>query len=219
MVKAPTPEEEDQRRLCRERKVLTAERVLHVNTHQGPIILSGHLRNTSRCAAIGATGWKKLQTGDGRPLPPHLKAQVERELDAARADFSSRSRPWRAKRDARLAVAITSMPAPAAMLLDIKGIGPEFAAVLWSEGLFRHFDNRRQVAAYAGLAPTPWQSGAIDREQGVSKASNPRLRTTLIQLAWLWLRNQPQSALTIWFHERVLRNGGRLRKTTIVALA
>ena len=75
------------------------------------------------------------------------------------------------------------------------------------------------AAAYAGLAPTPWQSGAVDREQGVSKAGNPRLRTTLIQLAWLWLRNQPHSALTLWFHERISRNGGRLRKTTIVALA
>jgi transposase len=105
------------------------------------------------------------------------------------------------------------------MLLDIKGIGPEFAAILWSEGLFRHFDNRRQVASYAGLAPTPWQSGSVDREQGVSKTGNPRLRTTLIQLAWLWLRHQPQSALTLWFEERVRRNGGRLKKTTIVALA
>ena len=105
------------------------------------------------------------------------------------------------------------------MLLDIKGIGPEFAGVLWSEGLFRHFDNRRQVAAYAGLAPTPWQSGSVDREQGVAKSGNPRLRTTLIQLAWLWVRHQPQSALTQWFEERVRRNGGRLRKTTIVALA
>ena len=76
-------------------------------------------------------------------------------------------------------------PAPAAMLLNIKGVGPEFAAILWSEGLFRHFDNRRQVASHAGLAPTPWQSGSVDREQGVSKAGNPRLRTTLIQLAWL----------------------------------
>ena len=113
----------------------------------------------------------------------------------------------------------TIAPAPAAILLNIRGIGPEFAAVLWSEGLFRHFDNRRQVAAYAGLAPTPWQSGAVDREQGVSKAGNPRLRTTLIQLAWLWLRHQPQSALTLWFEARVKRNGGRLKKTTIVALA
>jgi transposase len=69
-----------------------------------------------------------------------------------------------------------------------------------------------RLKAYTGLAPTPWQSGAVDREQGVSKAGNPLLRTTLIQLAWLWLRNQPRSAL-------ISRNGGRLRKTTIVALA
>jgi transposase len=104
------------------------------------------------------------------------------------------------------------------MLLDVRGIGPEFATILLSEGLFRHFDNRRQVAAYAGLAPTPWQSGSVDREQGVSKAGNSRLRTTLIQLAWLWLRNQPDSALSRWFRERV-HNGGRLKKTTIVAMA
>src|SRR5271165_3157600 len=56
----------------------------------------------------------------------------------------------------------------------------EFASVLWCEGLSRHFDNRRQVAAYAGLAPTPWQSGSINREQGISQSGNPRLRTTMI---------------------------------------
>jgi len=87
------------------------------------------------------------------------------------------------------------------------------------EAFFRSFANRKQVAAYAGLAPTPWQSGSVDREQGVSKAGNPRLRTMLIQLAWLWLRHQPQSALALWFKERVSRNGGRFKKTTIVALA
>ena len=70
-----------------------------------------------------------------------------------------------------------------------------------------------------GLAPTPWQSGEIDHEQGVSKAGNPRLRTMMIQLAWLWLRHQPGSALARWFHERVKRNGGRLKKPMIVALA
>jgi transposase len=85
--------------------------------------------------------------------------------------------------------------------------------------LFRSFENRRQVAAYAGLAPSPWKSGKIDREQGVSKAGNPRLRATLIQLSWLWLRHQPQSALALWFEERVRLNGGKLRKPTIVALA
>src|SRR5712672_1618101 len=90
---------------------------------------------------------------------------------------------------------------PPAMLARLKGIGPQTAAVLWSEGLFRRFDNRRQVAAYAGLAPTPWQRGSIDHEQGVSKAGNPRLRTTMVEVAWLWLRNQPTSALSLWFPE------------------
>ena len=105
------------------------------------------------------------------------------------------------------------------MLLAIKGIGAELASVLDSEGLFRHFDNRRQVAAYAGLAPSPWKSGKIDHEQGVSKAGNPRLRTMLIQAAWLWLRHQPDSALSRWFQERVKRNQGRLKKPMAVALA
>src|SRR4029077_9685386 len=90
---------------------------------------------------------------------------VERELDRLEL-LLKQIKTVEGERDALLAAAITSMPAPAAMLLDIKGIGPEFAAVLWSEGLFRHFDTRRQVAAYAGLAPTPWQSGVIDRERG-----------------------------------------------------
>jgi transposase len=94
-------------------------------------------------------------------------------------------------------------------------MGANFAAVLWSEAFYRQFSNRRQVAAYAGLAATPWQSGGIRHEQGVSKAGNPRLRTTMIQLAWLWIRHQPQSALTRWFKERSPQG----RKRAIVALA
>ena len=69
------------------------------------------------------------------------------------------------------------------------------------------------------MAPTPWKCGSIDHEQGVSKAGNPRLRTTMIQVAWLWTRHQPGSALTLWFKDRVERNGGRMRKTALVALA
>ena len=95
------------------------------------------------------------------------------------------------------------------MLLDLRGIGPEAAEVLWSEGQFRRFDNRRQLAAYAGLAPTPWQSGSVEHEQRVSKAGNPRLRTMMLQVAWLWLRHQPDSALARWFENRVERSGGR----------
>jgi transposase len=219
MVKAPTPEEEDRRRLCRERKVLINERVLHVNRIKGLLFsqgVSGYepLRRNRR-QQLDA-----LRTGDGRPLPPHLNTQISRELDRLEL-LIEQIKAVETERDALLDLAAKTegTPAPQVMLLAIRGIGPEFAAVLWMEAFFRSFANRKQVAAYAGLAPTPWQSGSVDREQGVSKAGNPRLRTTLIQLAWLWLRHQPQSALALWFKERVTRNGGRFKKTTIVALA
>jgi transposase len=78
---------------------------------------------------------------------------------------------------------------------------------------------RRQLAAYAGLAPTPWQSGSVAREQGISQAGNPRLRSTMIELAWLWLRHQPQSALSRWFLDRVKAERGRIRRINIVGLA
>jgi transposase len=213
MVKAPTPEEEDRRRLGRERKVLIAERVRHVNRVKGLLFsqgVSGYepLRRDRRQRL------DELTTGDGRSLPMHLKTQITRELDRLEL-LLDQIKQAEAERDALLAA-----PAPVGrMLLEFRGIGAELAASLWLEALFRSFDNRRQLASYAGLAPTPWQSGSVDHEQGVSKAGNPRLRTTLIQLAWLWLRHQPQSALALWFKERVNRNGGRLKKTTIVALA
>jgi transposase len=217
MVRAPTAEEEDRRRLCRERKVLTNERILHVNRIKG-LLFSQGVSDYEPLRRDRRRRLDELKTGDGRQLPPHLKTQISRELDRLEL-LIEQIKVVEGERDATLAPQQVSAPERAAMLLAIKGVGPEFAAVLWSEGLFRHFDNRRQVASYAGLAPTPWQSGSVDREQGVSKAGNPRLRTTLIQLAWLWLRHQPQSALTLWFQERVKRNDGRLKKTTIVALA
>jgi len=100
-------------------------------------------------------------------------------MTSAHNDRAAMFCPAETERDALLAAQQIAAPTSAAMLLAIKGIGPDFAAILWSEGLFRHFDNRRQIASYAGLAPTPWKSGSIDREQGVSKAGNPRLRTTV----------------------------------------
>jgi transposase len=219
MVRAPTPEDEDSRRVCRERKALTVERIQHINRIKGLLFsqgVSGYepLRRDRRQRL------DELKTGDGRPLPPHLKAQISRELDRLEL-LIEQIKAVEAERDV-LFVPTTKTehaPAPRTMLIDLRGIGPEFAAVLWSEGLHRSFANRKQVASYAGLAPTPWQSGSVVHEQGVSKAGNPRLRTTMIQLAWLWLRHQPDSALARWFHARVKRNGGRLRKTTIVALA
>ena len=153
MVKAPTPDEEDRRHLCRERKALIAERVRHVNRIKGFLFSQGisryqPLRRDRRQRL------EELQTSDGRAFPQHLKALINRELDRLEL-LLKQIKTVEAARDALLAVGQTAMPAPAAMLLDIRGIGPEFAAIHWSEGLFRHFETRRQIAAYAGLARHP----------------------------------------------------------------
>jgi transposase len=217
MVKAPTPQEEDRRRICRERKTLTAERVQHVNRIKGLLFAQG-ISDYEPLLRKRRERLEELRTGDGRPLPQHLKAQIGRELDRLEL-ILQQIRSVETERDALLSPSRDGTAAPGAMLKSLKGIGPEFAGVLWSEGLYRSFSNRRQVAAYAGLAPTPWQSGSVAHEQGVSKAGNPRLRTTMIQLAWLWVRHQPGSILTQWFYQRVQFNGGRIRKVLIVALA
>jgi transposase len=119
-------------------------------------------------------------------------------------------------------VGMKSDPAPAtaaAVLARLKGIGPELGSLIWLEALFRGFANRRQIAAYAGLAPSPWQSGGTDREQGISKTGNHRLRHAMVELAWFWLRHQPDSALSGWFRARVGQGRGRIRRIAIVALA
>lgn len=218
MVVAPSPEEEDRRRLCRERRTLIEERISHVNRIKGLLFaqgISGYapLRRDRRVRL------EALRTGDGRELPSHLKAQIGRELDRIEL-LLEQIKSVEAAQDALLAAATKparekAAPDPVTMLLALKGMGANFAALLWSEAFYRSFSNRRQIAAYAGLAATPWQSGGIRHEQGVSKAGNPRLRTTMIQLAWLWIRHQPQSALTRWFKEQSPQG----RKRAIVALA
>ena len=217
MVVAPSPEEEDRRRVSRERRTLIKERIEHANRIKGLLASQG----ISGCEPMRRSFRDRLEglrTGDGRPLGPRLKAEIGRELD--RMDLVLRQiAAVEADRDALVRPDHTDAEAPAARLMKLRGIGPEFAAVLWLEGLFRRFANRRQLAAYAGLAPSPWQSGGVDREQGISKSGNPRLRTAMVELAWLWLRHQPGSALSRWFRERVGSERGRIRRIAIVALA
>jgi transposase len=216
MVAPPSPEAEDRRRLSRERRTLVKERIGHINRIKGLL------------AARGIAGYEPMRqdrrerleeprTGDGRPLPPRLKAEIGRELER----LELLRRQIAAVEAERGALVQEEAPAqtPAGLLMRLRGIGPEFAAVLWLEGLFRRFENRRQVAAYAGLAPSPWRSGTVRGEQGISKSGNPRLRTTAVELAWLWLRHQPETALSRWFRERVRSDRGRVRRVSIVALA
>jgi transposase len=217
MVRVPTPQDEDRRRIGRERKVLVDERTLHINRIKG-LLFSQGIRGYEPVRRDRRECLEELRTGDGRDLPRHIKAQLLRELGRLEL-LIEQIKAVEAERDAVLAQEKAALTEPATMLLGIKGIGPEFANVIYSECLSRHFDNRRQVASYAGLAASPWQSGSINREQGVSKAGNPRLRTAMVQLAWLWLRHQPNSTLSRWFHERVQHNAGKRKTTTIVALA
>ena len=101
-------------------------------------------------------------------------------------------------------------------LLQLRGIGPQVATVVDREVFYRRFRNRRGLASYLGLTPSPLQSGNMERDQGISKAGNPRVRTTSIELAWLWLRYQPQSTLACWFRQRTGDLRGRIRRIAIV---
>jgi transposase len=176
MVVPPTPEEEDRRRVCRERAILLQERIRHTNRIKG--LLAGQ----------GITGFNPLHkdrrqlldaacTGDGRPLPHQLKVLREIELIEL---LLRQIADVEAAREVLAGPKAAKAPSPVVLLEQLKGIGPEIAPVLYLEGLFRSFGNRRQLAAYAGLAPTPWRSGTVDQEQGISKAGNPRLRSTMI---------------------------------------
>jgi transposase len=216
MVVAPSVEEEDRRRLVRERDALVGERIRETNRIRGLLATHGiydydPLRGNRRKQL------DMLVTGNRQPLPPHLKSELARSLD--RIELLLRQiADLEAAREALLSEQ-TSPDAPGPLLLRLRSLGPDFTTVLWLEGLFRSFANRRQVASYAGLAPSPWQSGRIERDQGISKAGNPRLRKTMIELAWLWLRYQPGSALSRWFHQRVGDQRGRVRRIAIVAMA
>jgi transposase len=286
MVRPPTPEAEDERRICRERAALIAERVSHVNRIKG-VLFSQGVRDYDPVRRDRRARLAELRTGDGRPLPPNLKAHIERELDrlelllkqikaveAARdrlldrlaepqsrsgpapeaAESQSRSQPApapagpqsrsgqapeaaepRSRSQQATAPAESqsrsgptsapaeparAQPSPVARLISLKGIGKESAVSLWTEGLSRPFANRRQAGAYPGLAPTPWRSGQLEHEQGVSKTGNQRLRTKMLELAWLWLIHQPDSALARGYRERLPGMTGKAaRKRLIVALA
>ncbi len=114
-----------------------------------------------------------------------------------------------------------AVPGPAAVLVQLKGIGANDAVLLQHEVLYRDFRNRREIAGWAGLAPVPWASGGVENDQGISKAGHPMIRRHLVQMAWRWVRYQPASAITVWFHEYCARRrrDRLMRKRAIIAVA
>jgi transposase len=217
VVRVPTPEEEDAKRPHREREHLVQEKLRIENRIQALLFTQGirgrpSLRSWERDLA-------ELRTGDGRMLPPLLRAELDRlrrrlvlVLHLIRELEAERAKALEAAADEAIVQKI-------AALLCIRGIGANFAAVLVREVFYRVFANRRQLASYVGITPMPYQSGRMDRGRSISRTGNPRARTTLIQLAWLWLRYQPGSALATWFRERVGTLRGRTRRIAIVAMA
>ena len=222
MVRVPTPEQEDAKRPHREREHLVQERLRIENRMEALLFTQGIRKRPS------LRSWERdmaeLRTGDGRPLPPLLRAELDR-LRRRLVLALELIRDLEAERAAALAAAAEAAAADKAVtvkitaLQRIRGIGENFSAVLVREVLYRSFANRRQLASYVGIAPMPYQSGGMDRDRSISRAGNPRARTTLIQLAWLWLRYQPGSALAAWFRERVGMLQGRTRRIAIVAMA
>ena len=217
MVRVPTPEEEDAKRPHREREELVRERVRLENRIAALLATQGvrerpSLRSWERDLAA-------LRTGDGRPLPPHLRAELDR-LRRRLVLTLGLIRELEAERDAALAAEPRdAVGRKIAALCRLRGVGANFAAVLAREVFYRAFDNRRQLAGYVGLTPVPHQSGEADRDRRISRAGNARARSTLIQLAWLWLRYQPDSAPARWFRDRVGALRGRTRRIAIVAMA
>src|ERR1700677_3945608 len=161
---------------------------------------------------------RALRTGDGRPLPTHLVAELNR-LRRRLSLTLEMIRELDAVREQALEAQHDSASRTVSALCTIRGIGVNFASVLTREVFYRTFDNRRQIASYLGLAPTPFQSGGMDRDRRINRAGNSRARKTLVQLAWLWLRYQPESSHAAWFRDRVGSLQGRIRRITIVALA
>jgi transposase len=217
VVRVPSPEEEDAKRQHREREHLVQERVRIGNRIQAWLATQGIRKRLS------LRSWdrdlKALQTGDGRPLPLHLHAELNRlrrrlviTLEIIREVEAEREQELVEKKNDPATDTIRA-------LCRIRGIGKNVATVLTREVFYRSFSNRRQIASYVGLAPMPFQSGEVDRDRTISRAGNPRARTTIIQFAWLWLRYQPDSALARWFRERVGNLQGRTRRIAIVAMA
>ena len=217
IVSVPTPEDEDAKRPHREREHLVQERQRLENRMEALLFTQGirgrpSLRSWERDIA-------KLRTGDGRALPCLMQAELNRLrrrlvliLELIHEMEAERAKALAAKGD-------DAMTRKIADLQRIRGIGANFSTVLAREVLYRSFANRRQLASYVGIAPMPYQSGGMDRDRSISRAGNPRARTTLIQLAWLWLRYQPGSALSDWFRGRVGTLQGRTRRIAIVAMA
>ena len=218
VVRVPSREDEDARQLHRELESLKRERTRHRNRIHGILMQQGLcIPNPSKKRFL--KDLEALRTWDGQQLPVGMKARLVRTYQQLRLVEDQISALATEKREQLKQVDSAKMR-QVAQLLRLSGIGPvsSWAFVMEFFG-WRRFRNRREVAALAGLTPTPYDSGRKLREQGISKAGNRRIRTLAIEIAWAWLRYQPHSKLSQWFSERFASGGTRMKRIGIVAVA
>ncbi|MEJ2244669.1 MAG: IS110 family transposase [Acidobacteriota bacterium] len=219
IVRVPTVEEEDRRQLHRELKDLKKERTRATNRIRGLLAAQGvRITLTPR---KDPQWMERIRLWDGSRLQEGLKIRLKREwqyVQYVREQILSVERERR-----RLLQEVKDNHREdikkIQQLMGLRGIGINGSWVLVEEFFgWRKFRNRKEVGSLAGLTPTPYQSGDSDREQGISKAGNRRIRETIIELSWAWLRFQPQSKLSRWYNRRFAFGNRRNRKVGIVAV-
>ena len=216
MVVIPSIDEEDLRRSHRERDRLIRERTAHINRIKGLLFGQG-IRGINVKSRYQTLTPAALVTGDGRPLPERLGREITREIERL-ALVQVQIAEIEHERD-KTPTSCEVTERKRHQLLCLKGMGPALSSTLTREVYYRRFANRRQVASYIGITPSAYDSGEGHRSQGISKAGNRLARVAIVEAAWLWLRHQPDSALSQWFHERTQGQKGHIRRVMIVALA
>jgi transposase len=217
MVPIPAEADEDARRRVRERAELVSERIGLVN-RIGAVLATLGAGEYNPLRRDRRQRLDELQTALGDSLPTNAHAKIARMLDRLELLLIQITE----LEQSRDAVLEDENPDRASSMIQqlakLRGIGVQSATVLVREGFVREFANGKALGSYAGLTATPYSSGGIEREQGIGKAGNARLRTVMVELAWLWQRYQPSSAQVRWFRERS-GTGRRMRKVMVVALA
>ena len=216
VLRVPSREEEDARRVHRELERLKKERGGHRNRIRSLLVLHGVAVVSWR----GFMQWlEQVRCFDGQRLPAEISSELKREYERL-GIVEQQIRGIEKRQRDEVAAMDTDQMRKVAKLKMLNGIGERSSWVFVMEFFgWRQFSNRGEVGAAAGLTPTPYDSGAMNRELGISKGGNRRIRSLAVEIAWCWMRYQPRSKLTLWYQRRYADGGKRLRRIGIVAVA
>ncbi len=215
VLRVPEKDDEDARRLHRETGRLKKERTGHTNRIKSLLALHGIVMGITKNFSQNI---EKVKMWNGEPLPPNIKEEMIREY--SRYNLIQQQLQALEKEKKEVLKRESESSKKVLTLQNLKGIGPVSSWVLVYEFFgWRTFKNVKEVGAAAGLAPTPYDSGGSQSEQGISKSGNRRVRTLMVEVGWYWLNYQPRSKLSQWFMERFGKGSKRMRRVGIVALA